>query len=106
MKKITKQKWLNALRSDRFTQGTGCLRDDKSYGSSSYCCLGVLCHVTGQERNQAMHRGYPNDTDDETVRPFQGLKPRTIRALVKMNDDKGMNFRQIAKWIEKNVREE
>lgn len=35
------RKWIAALRSGQYTQGTGTLRNDKN----QYCCLGVACEV-------------------------------------------------------------
>lgn len=45
MKRRIFEKWLEALRSGEYQQGTGLLRseDDK------YCCLGVLCDVAEKE---------------------------------------------------------
>lgn len=37
------KKWVAALRSGRYKQGTGYLRDNEDL----YCCLGVLCEVQG-----------------------------------------------------------
>ncbi len=39
-----KAKWVAALRSGDFTQGTGALNYD-----GRYCCLGVLCELGRQE---------------------------------------------------------
>lgn len=37
-----KTKWVNALRSGKFTQGKSILHN---MDDDSYCCLGVLCHI-------------------------------------------------------------
>lgn len=37
-----KIKWARALTSDEYSQGKGALRDN-----CSYCCLGVLCDISG-----------------------------------------------------------
>jgi hypothetical protein len=42
MIKEIKIKWLEALRSNKYTKGTGALR----YVSDKYCCLGVLCAIS------------------------------------------------------------
>lgn len=40
--------WLVALRSGEYIQGTLLLRtENKNTGTRSYCCLGVLCEVSG-----------------------------------------------------------
>jgi hypothetical protein len=41
-----KAKWVEALRSDEFKQGSGQLHDRKE---NSYCCLGLLCRVMGAD---------------------------------------------------------
>ena len=41
-----KQKWIGALRSGKYEQGTEKLRS-----VSGYCCLGVLCDLYAQEHN-------------------------------------------------------
>ena len=42
MKAELKQKWVDALRSGDYEQGKGAL-----LASGKYCCLGVLCEVSG-----------------------------------------------------------
>lgn len=41
-----KQKWIAALRSGKYEQGSEKLRS-----VSGYCCLGVLCDIYAQEHN-------------------------------------------------------
>lgn len=41
-----KQKWIDALRSGKYEQGSERLRS-----VSGYCCLGVLCDLYAQEHN-------------------------------------------------------
>ena len=41
-----KQKWIDALRSDKYKQGSDNLRS-----VTGYCCLGVLCDLYSQEHN-------------------------------------------------------
>ena len=41
-----KQKWIDALRSGKYEQGSEKLRS-----VSGYCCLGVLCDLYAQEHN-------------------------------------------------------
>jgi len=42
-----KQKWVDALRSGKYDQGSEKLRSHQGY-----CCLGVLCDLYAQEQNQ------------------------------------------------------
>jgi hypothetical protein len=49
-----KQKWIDALRSGKYEQGSEKLRS-----VSGYCCLGVLCDLYAQEHDtQWEFRGY------------------------------------------------
>lgn len=52
MTKELKQKWIDALRSEKYVQGQGCLRSVKN----KYCCLGVLCDVFGSKRWKKLTR--------------------------------------------------
>ena len=44
MKKSIAMKWVEALRSGKYKQGTGELHNKKE---NTYCCLGVLCAING-----------------------------------------------------------
>lgn len=44
MKKEIADKWVEALRSGKYKQGTRRLYDPPT---NSYCCLGVLCEIQG-----------------------------------------------------------
>jgi hypothetical protein len=47
---VTKQQWIDALRSGEFNQCTGALaKPDPDTGAMSYCCLGVLATIAGVE---------------------------------------------------------
>lgn len=45
LKKKVKKQWVKALRSGKYTQGTGVLRRHLDYGSVRYCCLGVAAEL-------------------------------------------------------------
>jgi hypothetical protein len=45
---VTKQEWIDALRSGEYDQCTGALgKLDPDTGAMSYCCLGVLATIAG-----------------------------------------------------------
>ncbi len=46
-----KAKWIEALRSGEFKQGTEKLHDPQD---DSFCCLGVLCKIMGAEFGEAV----------------------------------------------------
>lgn len=94
-----KKKWVEALRSGEYKQGTGWLRKN-----DKFCCLGVLAAVNGDplalgadtlhrsRRGSASKYGYWEnliESEDEV-------------ALVNMNDQ-GDSFAEIADYIEANL---
>lgn len=107
-----KQRWLDALRSGKYNQGSRVLRSE----SNKYCCLGILCelvdpagwrpapipslsgmayqYVAGDLHNVSM----PSLTTLESV----GLDAEIAEQLARWNDD-GMSFADIANYIEKNA---
>tara|TARA_R110002074_G_scaffold402324_1_gene607118 strand:- start:177476 stop:177784 length:309 start_codon:yes stop_codon:yes gene_type:complete len=99
MKKVTKEKWVAALESGTFKQGNGQLRH-----RNKYCCLGVLCEITGNSKNRNMSDTFPkmNDsgTDNES---FMGLSTRQQDKLAILNDT-GTSFKDIAKHVKQYVR--
>lgn len=97
MNKITKKKWIDALRSGKYEQGTHALcRDGK------YCCLGVLAKITGNLGN-AFSSIFPRMKDSQ-IQPFCGLSPDVQAKLAQMNDDKRLTFKQIASYISRNIK--
>jgi hypothetical protein len=56
-----KQRWIDALRSGKYSQDTGVLRSSKG----GHCCLGVLCDLYAKEHNVQwdVHR-YNSDLDE------------------------------------------
>jgi hypothetical protein len=112
-----KQKWIEALRSGKYEQGRGQLRD----ASNRYCCLGVLADVCGVEWAQNTQRKYypkgevhifyinsepdnPDSYSDRTLSPkFQdqvGLDGGQHHCLLAMNDNLRRTFNDIADYIE------
>ena len=49
MKQNVMKKWVKALRSDKFKQGSGTLKQFNKQGQTQHCCLGVLCELYNQE---------------------------------------------------------
>ena len=52
MKKTVMKKWVSALRSGKYKQGTGRLRDS----DDQFCCLGVLCDLHRRETGKGRWR--------------------------------------------------
>lgn len=98
-----KAKWLEALRSGRYDQTTGQLRN-----GNCFCCLGVLCDVFNPnaweiEGDWSYGEG-PDQSHEVGVLPHNfrityGIDPVLEALLIEMNDD-GRTFSEIANYIE------
>lgn len=61
-----KQKWIDALRSGDYEQGSEKLR-----GVNGYCCLGVLCDIYSREHDtQWVFKGYDENADENNPHPM------------------------------------
>lgn len=107
MKPTLVKAWVKALRSGKFKQTNGVLRevvgDNVAY---AYCCLGVLAEVcktkTALDRDDLEYalRDASCLVDDF---PEIGLTNYQEEKLIAFNDDKEWSFRRIATWIEKTM---
>lgn len=108
-----KSKWIEALRSGKYSQAKGKLRD--LIDGNSYCCLGVLCVVSGAKFERDDEDGWVPYLNGKNIRNAYGdeylaysfickigLSHQTQTHLTKLNDD-GKPFFEIADFIEKNV---
>jgi hypothetical protein len=114
-----KKAWLDALRSDKYKQGTGALTEIRQE-AVYHCCLGVLCELTPSLVSKGTRTLYPNivrvayngnacwlpravvdvaklDREDPVL-PITGHSSPSV-TLSSCNDD-GMTFSQIADLIE------
>jgi hypothetical protein len=120
MEENIKKEWLAALRSGKYEQSTGRLRDDKGY-----CCLGVLCDIYIKAQKNEDIKWFEGFTDNflvdidgdreevslpDKVRSWAGLTTDIGRFtsedgktnnLAHLNDN-GYSFNQIADLIEKH----
>jgi hypothetical protein len=124
MNKEIKARWLEALRSGKYEQGTTYLKN-----GDKYCCLGVLCDVVGVEPELLSERStrsafegeenvylfdgsksflsprIANDVDLRTMGEFRRVveyKGQEFDSLVQMND-RGLSFAEIADVIEQQL---
>ncbi len=114
MDKELKEKWLVALRSDKYKQGIHRLRT-----ADNFCCLGVLCDITdpdgwepdGWEPQDGEFDDVGNvyewnDGDSRTSyfasAPWSLLNHTDQDHLMQMNDS-GSSFSEIADYIEENL---
>lgn len=94
-----KAKWIAALRSGSYQQGTETLR-----AKNKYCCLGVLCDVDGaewRERSPASHVFIALGMGDAELEGNYcneiGISKEEQDLLMAMNDGTA-NSREAAKW--------
>lgn len=115
-----KRKWLAALRSGKYKQTTGALYDS---ANDAFCCLGVLCHIEGADKEDLMFSGQPADVDmftdalldyDEMTTEqaskhsnkafsFSVKYKKKLTPLSVLNDGNKLTFKQIANIIERQV---
>lgn len=62
MKQNIMKKWIKALRSGKYKQGQGTLKQYDSKGNAQHCCLGVLCELYNQEMKKNKKKTLPEKT--------------------------------------------
>lgn len=108
MKKEIKAKWVAALRSGDYIQGSGQLRDFEN----NFCCLGVLCNIHAIENPDfaatqsqlELYDGRVWDLSPKLVK-WSGLDDYDILVSMNDGDENGqgsLSFNEIADYIEEN----
>jgi hypothetical protein len=107
---VTKQEWINALRSGRYEQGSGSLRV-----GDTFCCLGVLCDLTssgawelrseapGMSQHFVWSELYVGFASIEDVAEVLGLDEDTAneaQSMLASCNDRGSTFEEIAEILE------
>lgn len=98
-----KDRWVIMLRSGKYNQTNGMLRDD-----DGYCCLGVACLAAGyKDSNIYDHKTIPLELT-KVPKLLMGDNTPTnhnynpiVSKLVHFNDTKQWTFKQIASYIER-----
>lgn len=98
MTKEQKKIWVDALRSGKYQQGRGCLKQENDDGTFSYCCLGVANEELDLGSYARTYISIPSNSDIENH-----ISYGTQRKLWVMNDRDGKSFAEIADWIEENL---
>lgn len=105
MKRDVMRKWVKALRSGKYKQTTGVLKNELGY-----CCLGVLCDIKAKEQKKKFNGIGDEDEDvlSVTQMKWAGMKTKDGKCgnnkLTFMNDYKGRSFAYIADFIEANYK--
>lgn len=104
--KVFKKKWLSALRSKKFKQGTHALQAE-----GKYCCLGVACRIMHPKLKISPELGLLNEFTMKIKVPeilkgnvlsWQPNYNPIVDKLVSMNDN-GKSFKEIADFIEEEL---
>lgn len=129
MKQNIMKKWVKALRSGKYKQGAGSLKQYNSKGETQHCCLGVLCELYNQQmkknkKKMLSETTWSNDSDfshgycrlggkkedlPKEVMKWSGIsnnlgsfyRDDKQESLADLND-MGRKFKTIADIIEKN----
>lgn len=106
MKPELKAKWVAALRSGKFEQANGAMKECDEDNKVSFCCLGVLRHL-------AHPKSTLEDEGEAVLHPRHlkefGLTNEQQTQLAWMNDGnpskqiKQHSFKEIARYIEKKL---
>lgn len=109
MKKMNqkiKKKWVKALRSGKYKQGTEALKFTYD-GEAEFCCLGVLCDIVGDKVSIKQNLDIPRNSTLKKVGlptvdkhdPFYDSDSVVVK-LARFNDG-GMSFNWIASYIDR-----
>jgi hypothetical protein len=106
MLKSIKNKWVKALRSGEYKQGSGQLRSEDDEGVS-FCCLGVLAQIVDPAQETwkpdngyfGLEEGYYCDLQAKFLGKG-GLGDGVAYKLAAFNDN-GKSFKWIASYIER-----
>lgn len=110
MREDLKKHWITALRSEKYKQGKRALYDKRS---DSYCCLGVLCEISGLKKesfssaSSVMKYTFDNNSCSAFLPPaftvYAELPFPVQFKLQDMNDNQECSFDDIADFIEETL---
>jgi hypothetical protein len=66
MKKDIAKKWVKALRSGKYKQGEGFLKEYNKKNQARYCCLGVLCELYNESMKKNHKKSLKITTREHT----------------------------------------
>jgi len=108
MNKENIKKWIDALRSGDYMQGSGWLHNVKE---NEYCCLGVACELAirdGVDVRVEVCGDFCSYDGSTTALPMSviswlGVNGSNPLSAIEMNDERGMSFDEIANVIEEDA---
>jgi hypothetical protein len=101
-----KKKWVKALRSGKYKQGTDALRSVTPEEGTRYCCLGVACHVAGA--SGIKNKELISNDENGKIKSINKV-PAILRGeegvplVLARYNDRGKTFAQLADVIEKHL---
>jgi hypothetical protein len=93
-----KRKWVEALRSGAYEQGRGQLCKD-----GAYCCLGVLCVLTGLAISADGEQVVDEQGLSFGYAPVRKIAGPSLHTLWRLNDVEEKSFAEIADYIEEHL---
>ena len=93
---IAKEVWCEALRSGKFKQGRKTLHNKET---NAYCCLGVASEIFPM----VALANHLHNTLACPALEVLGLSEVDQEILIRMNDERGRSFAEIADYIEQNL---
>jgi hypothetical protein len=112
MRRIVRDLWINALRSDEYSQGQGCLTKLIEGEKDNDCCLGVLCKLALKNgvplKIRKGNSGVIFYDGEDLILPLRvvkwaGLDSSNPLSAAHLNDDCGFSFSEISDRIEKFI---
>ena len=100
-----KAKWLEALRSGRYSRGTGQLRETVC-GVTRHCALGVLAEEAGVLHGDGLATTWDIERDRvgfDWFREVAGFEPRPVYTLNDRADGNMTDYDDIIPYIEENL---
>lgn len=104
-----KAKWVKALRSGKYPQGTeGFLRsineDAKGNSVVEYCCLGVACHIAGS--SGITGKSFIMNENNSIIKSINKVPKmlhgdEAVALMLSEINDSGVSFKEIADFVEK-----
>lgn len=127
-----KTKWIEALRSGKYSQTVGELYSSTAntrnveqhdgtnkevlYEPDGFCCLGVACAISGISKEEMDGIGNPETLVERYYGVESGIHDRfeaiplmlrqstcEVDQLIHFNDEEMWTFKKIADWIEENL---
>ena len=101
MKKTVMKKWVKALRSGKFKQGRGTLKQYNRQGDAQHCCLGVLCELY----NQDMVKKKKKKLSEKVISSDSYHHSSFLHGFVEFNRSRDYLPKKVTEWagIENNL---